>query len=395
MKVCVICFDFKESNIRRQPWRYIYELCKGIISQNIDLKLISDGGQKSEEDDLISGIKILRIKKLRSIFFGETKELSKALKKENPDTVITLTGLTTFLSLRFKVDFPMIGILTSPIYSLRDLKRLGLREIVCNFNYIFIHLIGAITPRSLIRKRINSLNYMVVLSEANRSKLKCFGVDPKKIVLIPPGIGEFDLISPDEKNVENLRREINPENGLTIIYFGPSLTLRGTDTLIEAFVRVKNAIPSCKLLILSRLAQNELLDQEDHIKAISEKKGVSDSVNIVSGVLKPEAVKEYISAADLVTLPFKIVISDVPMSILEAMALGKPVISTNIDGISELLDGHGVVVEPNDSRQLSDAIITLLSDPELALGIERRARDYMMTHHRWKETAGRFVELIQ
>lgn len=362
-----------------------------MISKNIDLTLISDGSSKSEKDT-VCGIQVHRVRKLRSVF-GETRELLEVIKRENPDAVITLMGLTTFLSLGFKIDKPAIGILTSPIYSLEDIKSLGFLEVVRRLNYTFIHLLGALTPRFLIRKGINSLKYVVVLSEANRKKLEEFGVDPCKVAVIPPGISQFDLALPDEDDVNDLREKIKSNDYPVVLYFGSPLTLRGTDTLIKAFAKVKDSM-SCRLIFLSRLEHDELVKEEHVLRNVSRKEGVSESVEIVSGLLKPEEIREYVCAADLVALPFKIVTSDVPIGVLEAMALGKPVISTDVDGIPELLDGRGLVVKPNDSEQLAEAIITVLSEGKLADKLGREARNYMLTHPKWNDVCRRFMELI-
>ena len=61
------------------------------------------------------------------------------------------------------------------------------------------------------------------------------------------------------------------------------------------------------------------------------------------------------------------------MSILEAMACERPVISTNVGGIPELLDGgeRGILVEPRDRTALVRAIRAILEDPSRAQAIGR------------------------
>ena len=65
-----------------------------------------------------------------------------------------------------------------------------------------------------------------------------------------------------------------------------------------------------------------------------------------------------------------------PFAILEAFALGVPVIGTAIGGIPELVsDGEtGRLVPPNDARALARAIQTVHSDPDLAFAMGRNAR---------------------
>ena len=65
-----------------------------------------------------------------------------------------------------------------------------------------------------------------------------------------------------------------------------------------------------------------------------------------------------------------------PMSILEAMAAGLPVIATNVGGIPEIVrDGqNGILVPPQDQNSLVNAICRVLDDSELANNLARRAR---------------------
>jgi glycosyltransferase involved in cell wall biosynthesis len=66
-----------------------------------------------------------------------------------------------------------------------------------------------------------------------------------------------------------------------------------------------------------------------------------------------------------------------PLIILEAMAKSKPIVSTAIDGITEQIeDGvNGILVPPQDSELLGQAIISLLKDRSLAKRLGEKARD--------------------
>jgi glycosyltransferase involved in cell wall biosynthesis len=71
-----------------------------------------------------------------------------------------------------------------------------------------------------------------------------------------------------------------------------------------------------------------------------------------------------------------------PVSVLEAMAAGKPVVASRIPGIDEaVVDGvTGILVEPRNAEALSSAIRGLLHDPSLAARIGARARERAESH---------------
>jgi polysaccharide biosynthesis protein PelF len=61
-----------------------------------------------------------------------------------------------------------------------------------------------------------------------------------------------------------------------------------------------------------------------------------------------------------------------PMSILEAMSQGRPVVSTGVGGVPDVVKGCGVVTAPGDDHGLALAVVTLLRNPELAWRLGQR-----------------------
>lgn len=75
-----------------------------------------------------------------------------------------------------------------------------------------------------------------------------------------------------------------------------------------------------------------------------------------------------------------------PLSILESMACGRPVIATNVGGFKDLIRSgqNGLLVPPNDPHALADAIDRLLTDPSLVRSLSRAAVD-TVAHYRWSD----------
>ena len=388
MKVCIVCYGLRENNIRLQPWRYISEIAKGLILKGVDVKILTDG---TGQEQLLEGISVLYADKLRSLPFIKNNKLISLISKEKPDIILWSMGPIDYfyLSTLRETNIPIIGMFTGPIYKLKDITRLGMREIISNFSSLSVQIIYASLPSLCSRNLVNSqtLSKVFVMSRKNMDMLVSMGADVNKIAHIPAGIDEYDLIQPEYP--EYVISKFNVSVGsFNILYFGSPINIRGIDSLIRAVAKVSSVYPNVRLLVLSRRRDNELSQEELHLKSLINETDIEKNVQIVSGFLDKKDVKSFIKFCDVVCLPFKIVPSDIPTSILESMAMGKTVISTNVDGIPELLkNGRGIVIEPNDDEELASKILSCIDDTESLRDAEKKSLDFIMEYPFWADIA--------
>ncbi|WP_405199437.1 glycosyltransferase family 4 protein [Christiangramia sp. LLG6405-1] len=84
-------------------------------------------------------------------------------------------------------------------------------------------------------------------------------------------------------------------------------------------------------------------------------------------------------------------VDNTPVSVMEAMALGLPVVSTNVDGMPYLIQNEqtGLLVPPGDSKAMTTACIKLISEPEFSAQLAKNARievenfDWERVKHQW------------
>jgi len=102
--------------------------------------------------------------------------------------------------------------------------------------------------------------------------------------------------------------------------------------------------------------------------------GISDRLTF-AGYAGQDEVKEHLQKSDVLILPS--FAEGVPVTLMEAMACGVPVIGTQVGGVPELIehDRTGQLVPPADSATLADAIIRYLDDPELRERVSRQGRE--------------------
>jgi glycosyltransferase involved in cell wall biosynthesis len=110
----------------------------------------------------------------------------------------------------------------------------------------------------------------------------------------------------------------------------------------------------------------------------------------VEGTIPFDEIPKYLVAADVVAVPQRATpdtVGQVPAKLFDAMALARPIVSTSVSMIPEILDGCGRVVPPGDVVALRRAIGDLLADPAGAAALGRRAR--VRCEREWSFAAAR------
>jgi glycosyltransferase involved in cell wall biosynthesis len=219
----------------------------------------------------------------------------------------------------------------------------------------------------------------------------------RKVKVIRSGV-DVEKFNPLNQKMllENEFLEINNNDDKIILYFGPLSTFRGVDTLLATIPKITKKFPSARFILLARGSLSTKEERKLEKMAKSTK-----NVHIVKGILKDEILVSYLSLAEVVVLPFKFWPQvECPLTLLEAMAMEKPVISTNVGAIPEIIINkeNGILVPPKKPEVLAKAIVELLNDKEFALKIGENARKHVVRFHSWdivvKETLGAFTEIL-
>ena len=212
----------------------------------------------------------------------------------------------------------------------------------------------------LISKILFSLgNHFIVHTELNRRQMvDTYHVPPNFVSVIPHGSLDFQVNSAADRN--SLRKElgIGPENKVLLI-FGAIRPYKGLDIGIRAFAGVARDMPEARLLIVGKIWQ--AWDEYLHlIRSL----GVKEKVILRLDYVPASKVHRYFMAADLVVLPYRRFDSQSGVG-ATAVAFRKPMIVSDVGGLSRLVAHKKAVVPPNDPEALAQAIKRVLRDKTL------------------------------
>jgi glycosyltransferase involved in cell wall biosynthesis len=202
---------------------------------------------------------------------------------------------------------------------------------------------------------------IVANAEAARARLRREGVRSPRITVVPNGL-DLERFTP--KPAGRARRRL-----LMLANLRPG---KGHDALIDAMPLVLRRFPDARLAIAGDGTERAQL--EARVRA----RGVAGAVSFEGHC---DDVPARMMNADLFVLPSES--EAFPNAVIEAMAVGLPVIATSVGGIVEaVIDGHtGLLVAPRDSVALADRICRLMDDPPLAQTLASRGRALVEAHY--------------
>jgi glycosyltransferase involved in cell wall biosynthesis len=156
-----------------------------------------------------------------------------------------------------------------------------------------------------------------------------------------------------------------PEGALAIGTITRLMPFKGNTYLVQAFKSIFERVPNARGFIVGEGELSETLQAE--AKAL----GISDRLTF-SGFKRDVAAA--LSALDIVVFPS--LIEGTPLTAFEALAMGKPIVSTDADGLKDILTGNrdALIVPRENPQLLADAIVSLANDParRVELGAEAR-----------------------
>jgi glycosyltransferase involved in cell wall biosynthesis len=215
----------------------------------------------------------------------------------------------------------------------------------------------AISPMARLYRQLNYprsarlANAVIINSESLRSEVERYlDIDPRKLKLIYEAV-DHDLFKPGDAD---LARSQVASRGVTkpfVLFVSSLWAYKNCDGLLRAWALARHELPGRQLAVVGSGRDEKYLASLHELAA---ELGITDDVVFVGGVPLEETVNFY-RAADLFVYPSLNETFGLP--ILEAMACGCPVVTSDTSAMPETAGGAAVLADPKDPASIARAIV--------------------------------------
>jgi polysaccharide biosynthesis protein PslF len=172
---------------------------------------------------------------------------------------------------------------------------------------------------------------------------------------------------------------------------------KGIEWGIEALSRLQDLVPRPVYVVAGRthprVVEREGERYRHRLRATAERLGVAEHVVFDDRYLGATDLHRLIRSADVVLLPYDSVEQVTSGVLIEAVAAGRPVVSSGFPHAVELLaDGAGLLVERQDPDGIAAAVRRVLTEPALARRLSRQA-GVLAPDLSWRAVAGRYLQV--
>lgn len=289
--VFIVVGEFNETMAKRQPWYTVRFFHGELQSRGYEVRIVSC----LEEIPLEFCGEVIKVLSLKDFLYG--------LKKKD-------------------YNYKLTYLCTLPLYNVWDILRCGPSVLFRNFQDLWRLLLVSLLPRFWLTTVLSKASRVVFLSDIRVRKFEKLS---NAFLVIPFIRGNWPEIKELSFHVGRAHR---------LVYVGPPFETRGIDVVSN----FSKELFRYDLKIIIRLERKELR------RRFARYENNFPNAQIVTGMLTREQLFQELSDCSIAILPFKLVMSECPIVVLEAIELGLHVITTRECGISSIGNFPGIIL---------------------------------------------------
>jgi PEP-CTERM/exosortase A-associated glycosyltransferase len=241
--------------------------------------------------------------------------------------------------------------------------------------------------RALDNKALRGASLCCAIGNALKAEIVSRGISSENIFIVPNGV-DVKAFAPHPPD-EDVKKSLGLSGKLLFGYIGYFFNYEGLDLLVDAMIRLAPQLPDLCLLLVG---DGELMPTLRNMVAEG---GISDRV-VFTGRVPHNRVSDFYRICDFMVLPrrdkreTRLV---TPLKPLEIMAMGKPLISSDVGGHLEMVEdgANGVLFRSEDVSDLVSKCTMLAKDRDLRMDLGIRARKWVEENRDWRVLVNRYI----
>ncbi len=368
---------------------YVHNLCDFLAKSGFSVYLVTSSDERThkrwEKEGLfyihrVNVSKYLRKERYFPIFLS--RELPSILSEIQPDVIHVAYGFFAPISMK------LLGINKIPLvwtvhnvppaeHIFNVFKNDDINEL---FKRIYFKIVSIFSTCCF---RYYDYSKIICVSESTEEKVLQKGVLHDKVCIIPNGVSTFT----DSGKPHHVGKE---SDNFTVLTVGGVIEHKGQLEIVKAAPYVLKEFPMAKFVFVGPIRSPAYLEA---IKSTAESLGIRDRI-LITGEVSEDELHEHYATCDVYIQPS--LQEGFCITIMEAMAHGKPVVGAAVGAIPDLIgDDRGILLNNLSEKSISQALVILLGNIDMRDKFGERGRRYIIDTYSWKKVAQKTGQLYQ
>jgi len=229
----------------------------------------------------------------------------------------------------------------------------------------------------------------VVICQAMRQEIVERGVEPGRVTVVPNGV-DVEWFKPQPRK-EQVATALGLHGGTVFGFVGSFYHYEGLPFLLEAFPALRRQLPDARLLLVGAGEDEPLMRRTAT--------GLEQSV-VFAGQVPHDRVRDFYSLVDVFVCPrrrMRLTELVTPLKPLEAMAMGRPVLASDVGGLAELIedDVTGLLFHAESAQSLVAQAARIGGDATLRRRLGAGARTHVERARSWRHIVSRYLDIYR
>jgi glycosyltransferase involved in cell wall biosynthesis len=381
MKIAIYTVDLYPGRERLMPWRTLLEVAEEMKNRNIEVDLITASVERENQDYIYQKLRVKVVPRNFSL-------LAEYINENMYDALyFPLTWRDGFkdLSALKLITCSKIGYFPGGVYSKNNVLALYKWG---SFKACKPYLLEYLAPKKKLIRKLKNYDFTTIigLTETTTQSVKSFGWQKAKTILT--GKDSFENLEINQ----NLLSSYDLEGKRFFLFTGAPAVTRGSQCLLRAFDRLVDENADAQIVFLMR---TDVGSKYKEFTTVYESLKHKDKIKIINATLTPSDLKTFMSQAYSVVLPFLVIPSEIPITFLEVLSCGTPIITFENGGTTAYMKDAILCGNPGNIDSLFGMMHKLWNNNQLRNELSLKGLSLMKTHPNWSFVADQWINILK